>query len=167
MSDQNSTKKSKSQMTIKSIPALKWSATSDQIIDFKKLKGQAFVLFFYPKDSTPGCTQEGKDFTQLHTEFKKQGFEIFAVSRDSLSSHEKFKNKQKYSFDLISDTDGELCEAFGVLKKKSMFGKTFTGIERSTFVISDEGSVLKEWRKVKVLGHAKEVLVFVKSLNLN
>jgi len=151
-------------MLNKKIPALKLPATGDQTIDFKKLKGQAFVLFFYPKDSTPGCTKEGKDFTKFHKDFKKQGFEIFGISRDSISSHEKFKKNQKYSFDLISDSEEKLCEAFGVLKEKSMFGKTVRGIERSTFLISEEGKVIKEWRKVKVLGHAKEVLAFVKAL---
>ena len=151
-------------MLNKKIPNLKLPATSDRVIEFKKLRRQAFVLFFYPKDSTPGCTKEGKDFTKLHKDFKKQGFEIFGVSRDSIASHEKFKKNQKYSFDLISDTEGELCEAFEVLKEKSLFGKKFKGIERSTFILSEEGKVIKEWRKVKVLGHATEVLDFVKSL---
>ena len=151
-------------MLNKKILNLKIPTTSNQVIEFKKLKGQAFVLFFYPKDSTPGCTKEGKDFTKLHKDFKKQGFEIFGVSRDNIASHEKFKKNQKYSFDLISDTEGELCEAFEVLKEKSLFGKKFKGIERSTFILSEEGKVIKEWRKVKVLGHAKEVLDFVKSL---
>ena len=143
---------------------LKLPATGEQTIDFKKLTHQAFVLFFYPKDSTPGCTQEGKDFTKFHKDFKKQGFEIFGVSKDTISSHEKFKEKQKYSFELISDKEGKLCEAFEVLKNKSLFGKSFKGIERSTFVISKEGKILKEWRKVKVPDHAKEVLNYVKSI---
>lgn len=151
-------------MLNKKILNLKLPATSDQVIEFKKLKGQAFVLFFYPKDSTPGCTKEGKDFTKLHKDFKKQGFEIFGVSRDSMASHERFKKNQKYSFDLISDTEGELCEAFEVLKEKPLFGKKFKGIERSTFILSEEGKVIKEWRQVKALGHAKEVLDFVKSI---
>ena len=151
-------------MLNKKAPTLKLPATSEQTIDFKKLKSQAFVLFFYPKDSTPGCTKEGQDFTKLHKDFKKQGFEIFGVSKDNISSHEKFKSKEKYSFELISDEEGKLCEAFDVLKEKSLHGKTFKGIERSTFVISQEGKVIKEWRKVKVPGHTKEVLEFVKSI---
>ena len=151
-------------MLNKKTPNLKLPATRGQTIDFKKLKGQAFVLFFYPKDATPGCAKEGRDFTKLHKDFKQQGVEIFGVSKDSLSSHEKFKKNQKYSFDLISDEEGKLSEAFGVLKKKSLFGKTFMGIERSTFLISEERKVIKEWRKVKVLGHAGEVLEAVKRL---
>ena len=150
-------------MLNKKIPKLKLSATGKRTIDFHKLEGQTFILYFYPKDDTPGCTQEGADFTQLHKQFKKAQVEIFGVSKDSLSSHEKFKTKQKYSFDLISDHEGKLCKAFNVLKTKSMFGKTYQGIERSTFIISPAGKVIKEWRKVKVNGHAKEVLEFIKS----
>ena len=150
-------------MSNKKIPDLKLPATGEKTIDFRKMEGQAFILYFYPKDDTPGCAQEGSDFTKAHKQFKKAQVEIFGVSKDSLSSHEKFKAKQKYSFDLISDNEGKLCKAFNVLKTKSMFGKTYQGIERSTFVISPEGKVIKEWRKVKVNGHAEEVLKFIKS----
>ena len=139
-------------------------ATGGKTVNLKDLK-QAVVLYFYPKDDTPGCTQEGKDFTKLHKKFQSLGCEIFGVSKDTISSHEKFKQKYKYSFDLISDQDGELCSAFSVFKKKSMFGKTYMGIERSTFLISAEGLVQKEWRKVKVKGHAEEVLSALKELS--
>ncbi|MBC6414943.1 MAG: peroxiredoxin [Bdellovibrionales bacterium] len=150
-------------MLNKKSPTFKLPATGNTTIDSQKLLGQAFVLYFYPKDDTPGCSQEGADFTKLHSQFKKHGVEIFGVSKDSLSSHEKFKAKKKYSFELISDTKGELCKAFDVLKTKSMFGKTYQGIERSTFFISSKGKILKEWRKVKVKDHAKKVLDFIKT----
>ena len=152
-------------MLNKQVPNLNLPATGGQTVKLKELKGQIIVLYFYPKDATPGCTQEGADFTKLHREFKKSGAEIFGVSKDSLSSHEKFKEKQNYSFDLISDEEGQLCKAFDVLKEKSMYGKTYLGIERSTFVISEKGIIEKEWRQVKVEQHAKAVLDFVKSLN--
>ena len=112
------------------------------------------ILFFYPKDATPGCTQEGRDFRDLYKEIKKQGGEVLGVSKDSIPSHEKFKEKQKYPFELISDEKEELCKAFGVLKEKSFFGKTFQGINRSTFVIDADGFIKKEWKDVKVKGHA-------------
>ena len=147
------------------VPDLSLSATGGALVNLKKLKGKTLVVYFYPKDDTPGCTQEGADFTQLDKKFQKLGAKIFGVSKDSLLSHEKFKSKQKYSFDLISDPEGKLCTAFKVLKEKSMFGKKYYGIERSTFVISKAGKIKKEWRKVKVKDHAQEVLAFVKNLN--
>ena len=147
------------------VPDLSLSATGGALVNLKKLKGTFLVLYFYPKDHTPGCTQEGADFTRLDKKFQKLGAKIFGVSKDSLSSHEKFKSKQKYSFDLISDPEGKLCSAFKVLKEKTMFGKKYYGIERSTFVISKQGKIKKEWRKVKVKDHAQEVLDFVKSLS--
>ena len=151
-------------MLNKKAPNLSLSATGGSSVNLSQLKGKSVVLYFYPKDNTPGCTQEGADFNRLYKKFQKLGAEVFGVSKDSLSSHEKFKKQQKYSFELISDSKGELCSAFQVLKEKSLFGKKYQGIERSTFVISPEGKVKKEWRKVKVKNHAQEVLDFVNSL---
>lgn len=145
------------------VPDFRLPATGGKSINLRDFKSQALILYFYPKDATPGCTREGGDFRDLYKKIKKQGAEVFGVSRDSVSSHEKFKAKQKYPFELISDEKGKLCKAFGVLKKKSMFGKTFQGIDRSTFVISS-GLVKKEWRSVKVDGHAEEVFDFLKTL---
>ena len=126
--------------------------------------GKKVVLYFYPKDATPGCTIEGHDFTKLHPQFKKLKTEIYGVSRDTMKSHCNFKSKQKYSVDLISDESESLCQWFQVIKDKNMYGRIVRGIERSTFVIDENGKVLKEWRGVKVPGHAEEVLAFVKSL---
>ena len=125
-----------------------------------------FVLYFYPRDDTPGCTVEGQDFRDLHPEFVKAGVAIFGVSRDSLASHEKFKAKFGFPFELLSDADEELCQGFSVMKMKNMYGKPVRGIERSTFVIDRNGSIVREWRGVKVPGHAQEVLDFVKSARL-
>ena len=130
----------------------------------KDFKGKNLVLYFYPKDDTPGCTMEAKDFTRFHKKFQPLNTEILGVSRDSLESHKKFKNKYRYTFDFISDPEEYLCRAFGVLKEKTMFGKKVFGIERSTFVLSAQGRLLREWRKVKVPGHVEEVLKFIKSL---
>lgn len=148
----------------KSVPALKAAATGGKNISLKDLRGKAVVLYFYPKDATPGCMLEGHDFTKLHKQFQKAGAEVLGVSRDSMKSHEKFKDKQKYSFDLLSDEDEAVCGTFGVIKMKNMYGKKVRGIERSTFVIDKSGKLVKEWRGVKVPGHAEEVLEFVKSL---
>ena len=122
------------------------------------------VLYFYPKDNTPGCTDEGIQFRDLHGEFLAAGCKVLGVSRDSLRSHESFKSKMSFPFDLISDEDEKVCAMFGVMKMKNMYGKKVRGIERSTFVIDRQGKVRKEWRGVKVAGHAQEVLDFVKSL---
>jgi len=127
-------------------------------------KGRKVVLYFYPKDSTPGCTTEGLDFGGAHTKFRKAGAEVFGVSRDSLKSHENFKGKMKFPFELISDADETLCALFGVMKMKNMYGKQVRGIERSTFVIDADGKLRREWRGVKVPGHVDEVLAFVQSL---
>ena len=150
-------------MLNKKAPNLSLPATGGKDINLKDFKGQPVILYFYPKDDTPGCAKEGSDFTKLYKKFQQLGAVIFGVSKDSVFSHEKFKRKRKYSFDLISDEKGELCKFFSVLKKKSLFGKAYLGIERSTFLISSEGAVEKEWRNVKVEGHAKEVLEFLKS----
>ena len=127
-------------------------------------RGKKLVLYFYPKDNTPGCTQQGADFRDRHKEFRKAGAEILGVSRDSLKSHEGFKSKMKFPFELLSDAEEELCAQFGVIKMKNMYGKKVRGIERSTFVIDGDGVLAREWRGVKVPGHVEEVLNFVKTL---
>lgn len=127
-------------------------------------RGRTLVLYFYPKDDTPGCTTEGMQFRDLHMDFRRAGCEIFGVSRDSLRSHERFKAKLHFPFELLSDAGEQACSTFGVIKMKSMYGKKVRGIERSTFVIDGEGRVAREWRGVKVPGHAQEVLDFVKTL---
>jgi peroxiredoxin Q/BCP len=127
-------------------------------------KGHPVVLYFYPKDNTPGCTVEGTQFRDLHPQFKKLGAVVVGCSRDSLKSHEGFKSKMAFPFELISDVDEKLCSQFGVIKMKNMYGKKVRGIERSTFVVDRDGKLAKEWRGVKVPGHAEEVLQFVKTL---
>ena len=127
-------------------------------------RGKKLVLYFYPKDNTPGCTLEGTDFRDRYKEFKRAGAEVVGVSRDSLKSHEGFKAKMKFPFELLSDADEQACTLFGVMKMKNMYGKKVRGIERSTFVLDGEGAVAREWRGVKVPGHVEEVLNFVKAL---
>lgn len=127
--------------------------------------GQALVLYFYPKDNTPGCTQESKDFAAHHTAFVQCQTQILGISRDSLTSHEKFKAKLKLPFELISDGDERLCELFDVIKLKNMYGKQVRGIERSTFLIDAQSRLKHEWRKVKVPGHVEEVLTAAKQLH--
>ena len=132
-------------------------STGDKNVRLKDLRGKNVVIYFYPKDSTPGCTLEGQDFRDLHGRFKRQNSVILGVSKDSIASHEKFKAKQKFPFDLLSDPDGKLSEKFGVIREKNMYGRKFMGIERSTFVIDAEGVVMEAWRKVKAEGHAHRV----------
>ncbi len=139
-------------------------ATGDKQIRLKDLRGQNVVLYFYPKDSTPGCTQEGLDFKELHAKFRRQKTVILGVSRDSLKSHEKFRDKQGFPFDLLSDPDEKLCKQFDVIHEKNMYGKKVMGVVRSTFLIDKDGKLRGEWRKVKVKGHAEEVLDAVKAL---
>ena len=127
-------------------------------------RGSKLVLYFYPKDNTPGCTAEGADFRDLHHEFRRTAAEVFGVSRDSLASHERFKQKMRFPFELLSDPDEAVCKQFEVMKLKNMYGKKVRGIERSTFVIGPDGVLAREWRGVKVPGHAQEVLNFVKAL---
>ena len=141
------------------------ASTGDKTVRLKDLRGQNVVIYFYPKDSTPGCTLEGQDFRDLHTKFRRQKAVILGVSRDSVASHEKFKAKQSFPFDLLSDPDEKLCKQFDVIKEKNMYGKKVLGIERSTFLIGADGKLRQEWRKVKVKGHAEEVLEAVKALN--
>ena len=139
-------------------------ATSARQISLSELRGKIVVLYFYPKDNTPGCTNESKDFGALNEEFSAAGCEIFGISRDSIKSHENFKAKLELPFELVSDPDEAACEAFGVMKLKNMYGKLVRGIERSTFVIDGQGVLRKEWRGVKAPGHAQEVLDFIKTL---
>ena len=141
----------------------KCAATGDQTIQLKSLRGQKVVLYFYPKDSTPGCTTQGQDFRDLHAKFKRQNTVVLGASRDSLASHERFRDKHKFRFDLLSDPDEKLCKQFDVIKEKSLYGRKFMGIERSTFLIDEDGKLRQEWRKVKVKGHAAEVLESVKN----
>ena len=139
-------------------------ATGEKKIRLKDLRGKNVVIYFYPKDSTPGCTTEGRDFSALHGKFKRAGTVILGVSRDSLSSHEKFKEKQGFPFDLLSDPEETLCRKFDVIQEKSLYGRKFMGVVRSTFLIDAEGKLRREWRNVKVTGHAEEVLEAVKAL---
>ena len=127
-------------------------------------KGKAVVLYFYPKDNTPGCTIEGAAFRDLYKQFVKAGAVVAGISRDSLKSHEGFKDKMGFPFELVSDPDEKLCAQFDVIKMKNMYGKKVRGIERSTFLIAPDGALAKEWRGVKVPGHAEDVLAAVKAL---
>ena len=133
-------------------------ATGDKTINLKELAGKKVVLYFYPKDSTPGCTTEGQDFRDAKAKFTRQNTVILGVSRDSMKRHENFKAKQNFNFDLLSDEDESLCKQFDVIKLKKLYGKEYMGIERSTFLISENGVLLEEWRGVKVKGHVDEVL---------
>lgn len=128
------------------------------------IRSKSLVIYFYPKDSTPGCTTEAQQFRDLYAEYKKAGSEIVGVSRDSIKSHENFKTKFTLPFALLSDADEVACNLFGVIKQKTMYGKQVRGIERSTFVLDNKGIIRKEWRALKADGHAQEVLDFVKTL---
>ena len=139
-------------------------ATGDQKIRLKDLRGKNVVIYFYPKDSTPGCTTEGRDFSALHGKFKRANTVILGVSRDSIASHEKFKEKQGFPFDLLSDPDEKVCKKFDVIQEKTLYGRKFMGVVRSTFLIDADGKLRREWRNVKVKGHAEEVLEAVKAL---
>ena len=132
---------------------------------FSDFLGHNLVIFFYPKDDTPGCTVEARDFTSLHDDFLKLNTQVVGISKDTIESHIKFKNKHYLSINLISDIDEEICKTFSVIKEKNMYGKKYLGIERSTFFINYEGILKKEWRKVSVKDHAKEVLDYVKQFN--
>lgn len=147
----------------KKCPSFKAMTTQGEI-KLNDLKGKNVILYFYPKDNTPGCTTEAQDFKTKIRSFKNQNAIVLGISRDSLKSHEKFIEKFKLPFDLISDEDEKICQLFEVIKEKNMYGKKVMGIERSTFVIDENGKIIKEWRKVKVPGHVEEVLEFVKSL---
>ena len=140
------------------------AATGDKKIRLKDLREQNVVIYFYPKDSTPGCTTEGRDFSALHAKFRRANTIVLGVSRDSIASHEKFKAKQGFKFDLLSDPDEALCKVFDVIHEKTLYGRKSMGVVRSTFLIDAAGKLRREWRNVKVKGHAEEVLEAAKSL---
>ena len=138
-------------------------ATGDQNLSLSDFKGRNLVIYFYPKDNTSGCTREGEDFRDLHAQFAKAGAEILGVSRDSVKSHENFRAKHGFPFHLLSDKDELLCKQFDVIKEKKLYGRAYMGIERSTFLIDASGVLKKEWRKVRVPGHAESVLETLKT----
>ena len=145
-------------------PVVQLPSNGDQTIDLADFRPSAVVLFFYPRDNTSGCTKEAQAFSALQSSFKKIGVEIVGISKDSVKSHDKFIEKQKLTVPLLSDEHSDVCEKFGVWKEKSMYGKTYFGIERSTFLINGAGNVVKEWRKVKTTGHAEDVFEAAKSI---
>ena len=150
--------------TGKPVPDFEADATGGRPVKLSSLKGKSVVLYFYPRDDTPGCTLEGQDFRDHHDQFKKLKTVILGVSRDSLKSHDKFKGEQCFPFELLADPDEQLCKLFDVIKEKNMYGKKVMGVERSTFLIDGGGVLRREWRKVKVDGHVAEVLAAVKAL---
>ena len=160
---ENSVAESPSALNL-TVPEFSAAMTGNQTFKLSDYKGKTIVLYFYPKDNTPGCTTEGMQFRDLHPQFRAANAEIFGVSRDSIRSHEGFKSKLEMPFDLISDPDETLCIMFNVMKMKNMYVKQVRGVERSTFVIDGNGKLVKEWRGVKVPGHIDEVLEFVKAL---
>lgn len=146
------------------LPSLEMPATGGQAIKLADLIGSIVVLYFYPKDNTPGCTQESRDFSSLHDAFSAAGATILGVSRDSLRKHENFKSKYEFPFELLADEDEALCQAFEVIKEKKLYGRAYLGVDRSSFVFGRDGRLAREWRGVKVKGHAEEVLEFVETL---
>ena len=148
----------------KKCPKFMADATSDKTISNNTFHDQNFVIYFYPKDSTPGCTTEGQEFRDSYKKFKKLNTEILGVSRESIKSHENFKLKQSFPFELLSDPEEKVCKAFDVMKLKSMYGREYIGVDRSTFLVSSDGKVIREWRNVKVKGHVDEVFNSVKDL---
>ncbi|MSQ80722.1 MAG: peroxiredoxin [Candidatus Methylopumilus sp.] len=150
----------------KKVSSFKLSGTSGLQFNLSDYKGRYLVLYFYPKDATPGCTTQGVDFRDTYKKFHKLDTEIFGISRDTLKSHENFKSKFSFPFELLSDEEEKACALFGVIKMKNMYGIQVRGIERSTFVIDPNGKLIKIWRGVKVEGHVEEVFQFVKQHNL-
>ena len=148
----------------KKVPTFKLPATGEQTLKLADFKGKKLVIYFYPRDNTPGCTTEGQDFRDNYAKFKRAKTVVLGVSRDSIKSHENFKAKQEFPFDLLSDKEEELCTLFDVIKEKTLYGKKHMGIERSTFLIDEKGVLRQEWRKVKVPGHVEEVLAAAKAL---
>ena len=148
----------------KKCPKFSGECTSNKNLSNDDFIGKNLVIYFYPKDATPGCTTEGQDFRDNYKIFKELNAEIVGVSRDSIKSHENFKEKQSFPFELLSDPDEKMCKAFDVMKMKSMYGREYLGVDRSTFLISTEGKVIKEWRSVKVKGHVVEVIDEIKKL---
>jgi peroxiredoxin Q/BCP len=163
MDQENNVAESPSALNL-TVPEFSAAMTGDQTFTLSDYKGKKIVLYFYPKDNTPGCTTEGMQFRDLHPQFREANAEIFGISRDSIRSHEGFKAKLEMPFELISDPDETVCNLFNVMKMKNMYGKQVRGVERSTFVIDGSGKLVKEWRGVKVPGHVDEVLEFVKAL---
>jgi thioredoxin-dependent peroxiredoxin len=149
-----------------SLPDFELPATGNQRFQLSAFSGHPLVLYFYPRDNTPGCTVEGQQFRDLHDEFRQAGVAVFGISRDPLKSHEGFKKKMEFPFELLSDEDEKACGIFGVMKMKNMYGKQVRGVERSTFVIDRKGRIAREWRGVKVPGHAQEVLEYVRQAEL-
>jgi peroxiredoxin Q/BCP len=147
------------------VPDFALPATSDKTIQLSDFLGKYVVVYFYPKDSTPGCTTQGMQFRDAHDDFQQANTDIVGISRDSVKSHENFKAKFSFPFELLADTEEIACGIFGVMKMKNMYGKQVRGIERSTFVINPQGELIREWRGVKVDGHAQEVLTFIQSLS--
>ena len=148
----------------KKCPSFEGECTNNMTVSNNDLIGKNVVIYFYPKDSTPGCTTEGQDFRDNYESFKKTNTEIIGVSRDSIKSHENFKSKQNFPFELLSDPDEKMCKAFDVMKMKSMYGREYMGVDRSTFLIDKSGIVKKIWRGVKVKNHVMEVLEEAKNL---
>jgi peroxiredoxin Q/BCP len=146
------------------VPDFSVPSTSGTAFTLSAVKGRHLVIYFYPKDDTPGCTTEGAAFRDLYAAFQAAGCDVVGVSRDTLASHTKFKTKMAFPFELLADTDESVCNMFGVIKMKNMYGKQVRGIERSTFLIDRSGVCRKEWRGVKVPGHVEEVLAAVKGL---
>jgi peroxiredoxin Q/BCP len=146
------------------LPALTVATTPDQSLKFTSIKKKNIIIYFYPKDSTPGCTTEGQNFRDLYVEFTDLETVILGVSRDSIKSHQKFKEKQQFPFELISDPEEQLCKAFDVIKLKKLYGREYMGIERSTFLFNKKGQLVNEWRKLRVKGHVDLVLEAVKAL---
>lgn len=146
------------------LPKLDVALGSGDTLELATLHGRYVVIYAYPKDSTPGCTREGQDFRDLHCEFQALGAEVFGLSRDSVASHARFADKQGFTFELISDPDETLCRALDVIQEKSLYGRKFMGIERSTFLFGADGKLAREWRKVRVPGHVEEVLDAVREL---
>ncbi|SES74373.1 peroxiredoxin Q/BCP [Nitrosospira multiformis] len=146
------------------VPDFELPSTSNKTFRLSAAREKNLVIYFYPKDDTPGCTTEGQEFRDAYTEFTAADCDIVGISRDNIKSHEKFKAKMNFPFELLSDTDETVCNLFGVMKMKNMYGKQVRGIDRSTFVVDTKGILRREWRSVKVTGHVQEVLEFVKTL---
>lgn len=151
-------------MSILTVDDFSVASTSQKTFQLSALASKYLVLYFYPKDNTPGCTDEGQQFRDLYAQFKNANCEVMGLSRDSLRSHENFRAKMNFPFELLADEDETVCNLFGVMKMKNLYGKQVRGVERSTFVLDASGTILREWRGVKVPGHAQLVLDFVKTL---
>ena len=148
----------------KKCPSFSCESTGNKTLSNKDFEGKNLIIYFYPKDSTPGCTTEGQDFRDNYKKLQNLNTEILGVSRDSIKSHENFKEKQSFPFQLLSDPDEAMCKSFDVMREKSMYGKKYIGVDRSTFLINSKGFVVKEWRSVKVKGHVLEVLEALKEI---